>query len=70
MINVPENDLQTSIILCAFVFCPVAAIDGDETDPRGALALARMNWLHRQYKIVSTPPITRSCLTIYIVTEK
>jgi len=42
---------DTSILLVALVFCPITAIDGDGTDPRGALALARVNWLHRQYKI-------------------
>ncbi|KAH8085937.1 hypothetical protein BXZ70DRAFT_956501 [Cristinia sonorae] len=47
---------DTALLISSFVMCPLA---GDPTqmklspkpDPRGCLALARMNWLHRQYHI-------------------
>lgn len=31
-----------------------AGTSGKQDDPRGAIALARMNWLHNKYNIVSS----------------
>lgn len=38
--------------------CPLGGTDDDVAtfDPRGAIALARVNWLHGRYRIVSEAP--------------
>lgn len=46
---------------------------GKQDDPRGAIALARMNWLHSKYEIVSsTPPlrIRRHILTVNLLEQR
>jgi len=49
--NAGKRLADTSILIGHFVFLPINAIKGSNTDPRGVLSLARVNWLHRQHKI-------------------
>lgn len=50
---------QTAILITTWVRCPFVDVDSigqqdpDTVDPRNALALARTNWIHQQYNIVS-----------------
>ncbi|KAJ8088599.1 hypothetical protein PM082_013842 [Marasmius tenuissimus] len=48
---------DTAILISSFIMCPLTGRDRDggndgKADPRGCLALARMNWLHHRYHIV------------------
>ncbi|KAJ7204684.1 hypothetical protein GGX14DRAFT_368409 [Mycena pura] len=46
---------DTAILISSFIACPLADPQDPSrpipTDPRGSLAIARMNWIHNHYKI-------------------
>jgi hypothetical protein len=45
----------TATISATWMVCPVNGLTANKiTDPRAMLALARVNWLHSRYDIVST----------------
>ncbi|KAF7331369.1 hypothetical protein MKEN_00014700 [Mycena kentingensis (nom. inval.)] len=55
--NVSRRYADTAILIATWVACPMtgklvdAPPDAPRNDPRAALAIARVNWLHQKYKI-------------------
>ncbi|KAL0948214.1 hypothetical protein HGRIS_010820 [Hohenbuehelia grisea] len=58
--NVSKRYADTEILIGTWMTCPLSGMLGspekggqnsEEKDPRGAIALARVNWLHSQYSI-------------------
>lgn len=59
-----KRSVDTAILISTFIMFPLG---GDETDqdPRGPIALARVNWLHRRYRISNDDMLYTLALFIF-----